>query len=386
MKKFYFGEPDIGKKEIDAVVSVMKSKWIGFGRVSLDFEEKLAKYLGAKYAAVLSSCTAALNLALVLNNVKPGDEIITTPLTFAATANTISNLGAKPVFADIDPLTLNIDESLIEKAVTPKTRGIIVVHFAGLPANLPAIEKIARKHNLFIIEDAAHAIGGALNGKKIGNSQNLVCFSFYGNKNLTAVEGGLLATSKKAFIKRVKVLRLQGLDKDAWKRYRSKSVLSNEVVDLGYKYNITDIQSAIGLVQLEKLERSLAVREKHARLYDKILSGVEGVRFQKKFADKSVRHALHLYLVIIDPKKFSVSRDKIVIALREEGIFAAIHYKPVHLHKFYREKFGYKNGDFPVAEKIGENIFTLPLLPQLKKSEAKHIAEKTKEILQRYKK
>lgn len=384
MKNIYFGEPDIGQKEIDAVVRVMKSKWIGFGPVSLEFERQLVKYLGVKYAATLSSCTAALHLALILNKTQPRDEIITTPLTFAATANVISNLGAKPVFVDINPDTFNIDENLIEKAITPRTKGIIVVHFGGLPAHMSVINKIAKKRGLFVIEDAAHAIGAKIGKKMVGNSENLVCFSFYGNKNLTAVEGGLLTTNKKSYFERIKILRLQGLDKDAWKRFRSKNVLSNEVIDQGYKYNITDIQSAIGIVQLKKLEKNLKIREKYAKEYDRVLSRVAGVILQEKFGNKNIRHALHLYLIAIDSKKFSISRDEIVLALRKEGIFTAIHYKPLHLHKFYRDKFGFQKGDFPVAERIGANIFTLPLLPQVDQKTANFIATKTKEILLKY--
>jgi len=384
MKNIYFGEPDIGQKEIDAVVRVMKSKWIGFGKVSLEFEEKLAKYLGVKYAAALSSCTAALSLALILNKVNLGDEIITTPLTFAATANVISNLGARPVFVDINPNTFNIDENLIEKAITPKTKGIIVVHFGGLPANMKIINQIARKHGLFVIEDAAHTIGARIGKKMVGNSENLVCFSFDGNKNLTAVEGGLLTTNKKSFFERVKILRLQGLDKDAWKRFRSKNVLLNEVIDHGYKYNITDIQSAIGLVQLGKVEKNLKIREKYARQYDNVFSRIDGISLQDKFNHKNVRHALHLYLLAIDPKKFSATRDEIVLALRKEGIFVAIHYKPLHLHKFYRDKFGFKKGDFPVAEKIGASIFTLPLLPQANQKIVNYIVETTRITLLKY--
>lgn len=385
MKKIFFGVPDIGKKEIDSVVRVMKSKWIGFGKVSLEFEEKLRQYLGAKDAALLSSCTAALHLALVSHNVKPGDEIIAPTLTFAATANVICYCGAKPVFVDVNPGTLNIDETKIEAAITKKTKGIIVVHFAGLPCDMEKINAIARRHNLFVIEDAAHAIGASYKGKRIGNSNNFCCFSFYPNKNLSTMDGGLLTNGKKSLIEQVKVMRTFGLDKDAWKRYKSSSILTMEVMRLGYKYNLSDVHSAIGLVQLQKLEKNLRAREKYAKLYDRVLGDIEGVSFQNKFNYKNIRHALHLYLIILDPEKFKISRDEIVMKLRDAGIFAVVHYKPLHLHKFHSENFGYKEGDFPIAEKIGENIITLPLLPSVGPAIANRVAETTKKVLLKYK-
>lgn len=383
MKTIFFGTPDLGKEEIKAVTDVLKSKWIGFGGVSQKFEKELINYVGAKDGAVLSSCTAALHLALILNNVKPGDEIITTPLTFAATVNVFLYVGAKPIFVDINPKTLNIDENLIEQAITKKTRGIVPVHFAGLPCDMKKINLIAKKHNLFVVEDAAHAIGASYYGKKIGNSNNLTCFSFYANKNLTSIEGGFIASNNKKFVDRVKVMRIHGLSKDAWKRYSDNDVVSNEVMDIGFKYNITDIQSAVGLVQLSKVDKNLLIREKYSKLYDDCFEKIDGVSVQSK-SNNDIRHALHLYVIILDPTKFKVKRDRIILELRKNGIFAVIHYKPVHLHRYYRQKYGFKSGDFPIAEKVADNIITLPLLPQLSLPQVQQILSKTKKVLQKF--
>lgn len=381
----FFGEPDIGVEECRAVNSVLLSKWIGFGEQSQAFEKELVNYLGVKNGALLSSCTAALHLALILKGVRPGDEIITTPLTFAATTNVILYLNARPVFVDIRADTLNIDEDLIEKAITRKTRGILVVHFGGLPCNMNVINKIAKKNNLFVIEDAAHAFGAKIDGRMVGNSNNLTCFSFYANKNLTSVEGGLLTSSNSKEIEKAKLLRLHGLNSDAWKRFKDRNILVTEVTELGYKYNINDVQSAIGRVQLKKFDRNLRKRQKYARIYDSIFSKIPGVYLQPK-PDGEIRHALHLYTIVIDPQRFIVSRDEIVWELRKRGIFAVVHYQPIHLHKMYREKFGYKKGNFKIAERVSENIFTLPLLPQLSISQTKWIAETTKRLLLKFKK
>src|SRR3989339_1405 len=382
-KMIFFGEPDMGSDERRAIEAVLRSNWIGFGNESIKLEREVVDYLGVKDGALLNSCTAALHLALILNGVMPSDEIITTPLTFAATANVVLYMGAKPVFVDIKADTLNIDEDKIEKAITPKTKGIIVVHFGGLPCNMRAINRIARKHNIFVVEDAAHAIGARIGNRMVGDSSNITCFSFYANKNLTTADGGFLASNDSSKIKRAKILRLHGLSNDAWDRFRKRDILINEVVELGYKYNINDIVSAMGRVQLRRLEKSLSIRERYARLYDAVFSKIEGVSLQSKFQD-GYRHSLHLYTLVLDPERFKVGRDEIVRALRDNGIFAVVHYKPIHLHKLYREKFGYELGNFLCAERVGSNILTLPLLPQMSQRQAQNIASVSREILQGY--
>jgi dTDP-4-amino-4,6-dideoxygalactose transaminase len=381
-KTIFFGEPEIGKDEEKAVLKVLRSKWLGFGKESQMFESELKDYTGAKDAVVVSSCTAALHLSLVLNNIGPGDEVITTSLTFAATANVILYCGATPILVDIDPKTLNIDPQAIERAITPKTKAIIVVHYGGLPCDMEEIERIAKNHKLFIVEDAAHAIGAKYKGVQIGGSGNFVCFSFYSNKNITSVEGGLLTLKDKDQLELAKVLRMHGLQSDAWKRWSDTKILTNETVALGFKYNITDLGSAIGRVQLRKLEKHIKKREIYAKLYDETLRGIDGVTLQPKHG-KGLRHALHLYTVVIDPEKHTMSREEIIKMLRKEGIFAVVHYKPLHTHPLYKKLPQVVSGDFRHADKVGNNILTLPLLPQMTLTEAKYVAETAKRILLR---
>ena len=383
MKKemIYFGEPNIGEDEIHAVERVLRSKWIGFGKESVAFEQEIKTYVNARHGVLVNSCTSALHLAVILAGVKEGDEVITTPFTFAATANVILYRGAKPVFVDVRADTFNIDENKIVQAITPKTKAIIVVHFGGLPCNMAKINAIAKKHNLIVIEDAAHAIGAKIGQKMIGDSKNFVCFSFYSNKNLTSIEGGFLTVRNKDEALRAEQLRLHGLSNDAWKRFSDKKTLINEVAELGHKHNITDVQSAVGRVQLKKYEKNFIQREKIIKLYDSILFNVPNISFQVRPSSEKMRSSVHLYMIKLNPEKFRVSRDEIVHALRDEGIFAVVHYHPIHLHKFYRDTLGHKKGGFPIAETIAENVFTLPLLPQLPAGKSKWIAEKTREVL-----
>lgn len=382
LKIYAFGRVNMGEEELNAVKKVIRSNWITFGKESVAFEQDLIRYIGARDGVVVNSCTAALHLALILRNVGPGDEVITTPFSFASTANTILHVGAKPVFVDIKPDTLNIDEDKIEAAITPRTKGIVVVHFGGLPCNMKKINAIAKKYNLFVNEDAAHAIGGMVDGKMVGDTKNFVCFSFYANKNLTSVDGGFLAVPNKRYAMRARSLRLHGLSNDAWKRFQDKNKLLFEVTDLGYKYNTNDVHAAIGRVQLKKFPKNQEKRAIYASIYDKVLSDVPGITLQPKyFGSKTIRHALHLYTIVIDPKYFMCDRAGVVRALRESGIFAVVHYLPLHQHLLYRKSFRFNPEDFPVAKKVGENIISLPLLPQVTTSEAQYIAETTRKVL-----
>ena len=384
-KIYHFGEPDIDDKEVEAAQRVLRSKWIGFGKESIALEQELIRYTNTKDGAIVNSCTAALHLALLLRDVKPGDEIITTPLTFASTVNTMLWVGVTPVFVDIDPTRLNIDENKIEQAITPKTKGIVVVHFGGLPCDMKKINAIAKKHHLFVNEDAAHALGAKVDGKMMGDTKNLVCFSFYANKNMTTVDGGFLSTPDTKLAARARSLRLHGLSSDAWKRFHDESKLVFEVTELGYKYNINDVHAAIGRVQMKRLPANQKKRTAHAKIYDHVLSGIPGVILQPKhFNDPKIIHALHLYTIVLDPTYFTASRERVVAALRKHGVFAVVHYWPVHLHQLYRERFGYKEGDFPLSEMVGRQIFTLPLLPQISTKEARLIAETTREVLESF--
>ncbi|MBU4332071.1 DegT/DnrJ/EryC1/StrS family aminotransferase [Patescibacteria group bacterium] len=383
MKKIIFGAPFIGDEEINEVVDTLKSGWIGTGPKCFRFEKNFAKYVGAKYALAVNSCTAALHLGLLVSNIGPGDEVITTPLTFAATVNVIKHVGARPILADIELKTLNINPNLIEAKITPKTKAIIPVHFGGLPCDMDKIKKIAKKYNLIIIEDAAHAVGAKYKGKKIGSFGNLTCFSFYANKNITTGEGGMITTNDEKIAEKIKILRLHGLSTDAWKRYESKKLILSEIIYPGYKYNMTDIQASLGLHQLNKINKFLKTREAYAKIYDNVFSKLDYLRLQYRPSDiQKNRHALHLYVLILDLSKFKFARNKIIEKLNTQGIGAAIHYKAIHLHPFYKKDLSYHIGDFPVSEKVSKATISLPLTPKMSGSDAQYVARTTEKVLQ----
>lgn len=382
MRKIIFGEPLIGKEEIREVIDTLNSGWIGMGPKCIKFEQQFADYIGCKYALAVSSCTAALHLSLIVSGVRPGDEVITTPLTFVATVNSIWHVGARPILVDINPQTLNIDVNLIERSITRKTKAIIPVHFGGLACEMDKINKIARKYRLIVIEDAAHAIGAIYKGKKIGNLGNLTCFSFYANKNITTAEGGMITINNNKFSKEIESLKLQGLGGDAWKRFGSKKLILAEIAYPGFKYNMTDLQASLGVWQLKKIEEFLKIRQKYAEVYNQVFKDIPFVRLQ--FRPKGIilnRHALHLYVLILEKNKFKKNRNQIVQELKSNGIGAAIHYEAIHLSKFYKKHLKYQRGDLPIAEYVGNNILSLPLTPKMNIDDVRWTAETTKKVL-----
>jgi len=379
-----FGEPSIGKEEISEVVKTLKSGWIGTGPKTIAFEKALAAHIGSKHCVSVNSCTAALHLSLIALGIKDNDEVITTPMTFAATANVILQERAKPVFSDIDRETMNIDPQKIAEKITPKTRAIMPVHFAGQPCDMDSIMKIAKENNLSVIEDAAHAVGAEYHGKKIGTIGDLTCFSFYPNKNMTTIEGGAVTTEKTEWAENIASNRLHGLSKDAWQRYSSKKLIISEAIYPGYKYNMTDVQASLGLHQLKKLDGFIKKREELAELYNKELKGTEGITLPKEIS--GIKHARHLYIILLDLEKLKIERNDFVSALRAENIGAGIHYTPIHIHPYYRKTFGFKKGDFPNAEHIGERTVSLPLQPGMEKEDVKGTANAVKKIISYYKK
>ncbi|MDD5547603.1 MAG: DegT/DnrJ/EryC1/StrS aminotransferase family protein [Candidatus Pacebacteria bacterium] len=387
-KKFIvFGKPSLDKEEIRAITEVLKSGWIGMGPKCEEFEKLFAEYVGAKYAVSVSSCTAALHLALLAAGVEPGDEVITTPLTFVATINAIEYCGAKPVLADIDPKSLNINPEFIRKAITKKTKAILPVHFGGLPCDMDSINAIAQEKGLAVIEDAAHAVGAEWRGVRIGGLKNsIACFSFYPNKNMTSIEGGMVTTDNAEIAEKIKIMRVHGMDNEAWKRYQGgKKLIHSEMVMPGFKYNLTDAQAAIGICQLKKLDKFQDKREEYAEIYDDYFSDVcdtqVGLSMDTDSAEFRIRHALHLYLILLKTEKMRKGREEILQEIRDEGIGATIHYLPVHMHRYYREKFGFKKGDFPVAEDAYQRMITLPLTPSMTLKDAKRVAETVKCII-----
>lgn len=386
-KILVFGAPTLDEAEYNEVLDTLRSGWIGTGPKTQQFEKEFAEYVGADYAIAVNSCTAALHLGLIVAGVEADDEVITTPLTFAATANVIVHQRARPVFADIDPTTLNIDPRAVEQAITPRTKAIIPVHFGGLAAPIDELRSIAETHHLRIIEDAAHAVGTRYKGKLIGGLDNLTCFSFYANKNLTTAEGGMIVTNNDDEAKQLAVYRLHGLSRDAWMRYHSHHLVLSDAVVPGFKYNMPDLQASLGLHQLRKLEGFLETRERYAQRYDVAFADLAGVRRQPRPEDLAMnRHGLHLYVLIIDPEQFRVDRNQIVAALLAENIGAAIHYRALHTHPFYQDEFGFQPQDFPNAATVGKNIFTLPLTPGMSEDNVNEVIEAVYKVLGSYRK
>jgi len=376
MKKNYlpYCQPSIGKEEIKEVVDTLKSGWLTMGPRAIKFEEMIARYTKAKYAVVLNSCTAALHLSLIALGIGKGDEVITTPFTFASTGNVIIQVGAKPVFVDIERKTFNIDPKEIEKAITSKTKAIMPVHYAGQACDMTAIMKIAKKYHLFVIEDAAHMIGAEYKGKKIGTFGDTTCFSFYATKNMTTGEGGAVTTNDKTLAEKIMVLRLHGISKDAWKRYDKKGSWYYEIEECGWKYNITDIQAALGIHQIKKLDKFNKIRRKYAQIYNRELSGIKGII--TPYEKPNVKHVYYLYPILLE----NYNRDEFIEKMAQNGIGCSVHFIPLHLHPFY-QKLGYKKGDFPNAEWVYEREVSLPLYPKMKYSDLLFVAKTIKNIL-----
>jgi dTDP-4-amino-4,6-dideoxygalactose transaminase len=379
-----FGRPCLGEEEISEVIDTLQSRWIGTGPKAIRFEQMFAEYVHSKYALAVNSCTAALHLSLLASNIGPGDEVITTPLTFAATANVIVHTGARPVFVDIDPTTLNMNPQAIEQAITPCTKAIIPVHFGGLPCEMNEIMTLAERRNLIVIEDAAHATGTRYRGRMIGSLGNLTCFSFYANKNLTTAEGGMVTTDDDDLAEKIAVYRLHGLSKHAWQRYAAHRLLLSDALYPGYKYNMPDLLAALGIHQLQKQEAFLQIREEYARRYDEVFTTMPGIRLQPRPTGPADRHALHLYVLILDLAQFSVSRNQIIAALLAENIGAALHYRALHMHPFYQQTYGYEPDDFPVAASVGESILSLPLTPGMTETDVNDVINGVRKVYEAY--
>ena len=380
MKTIPFGLPSIDKEEINAVKRVIESKWIGSGPVTQDFENKFTKYKKSKYSLSVNSCTAGLHLSLIVLGVKHGDEVITTPLTFCSTINSILLVGAKPVLVDIDKKTFNFDENKIEEKITKKTKALIVVHYAGLPCNMYPILKIAKKHNLKIIEDCAHAIESKYYKKNVGNFGETGCHSFYATKNLTTGEGGMITTNSKKLSARLNIMRLHGISKDAWKRYLPENTKGKgkfehyDVKEIGHKYNMTDLSAAMGLVQLKKLEKNWKLRKKIYEYYSKKLKHLP-VLLQKIDSYK-VKHAYHLFTLVIDNKKTKRTRDKLIAFLKKEKITTGVNYRSVTDMTLYKKILGWNEKTCKNSNYVGRNTISLPIYPTLKKNEMKYICKK----------
>ena len=361
--KIPFHKPHITQNEIDSVIETMQSGWLTMGPKTIEFENTFKIYIGSQFAISVNSATAALHLALNAVGVGNGDEVIIPTNTFIATAEAVVYSGAKPILCDVEENYHNLDINLIEQLITPRTKAIIPVHFGGNPCDMDEIKKIANHFNLKIIEDAAHALPSSYKNKKIGTLSDAVCFSFYATKTLTTGEGGMVTTNNSKIAEKVRIQRLHGINGDAWKRYEQDNDWYYEVIDLGYKYNTTDIQSAIGLVQLEKLEWMRDERKMIAEKYKNAFAGK--LNFINE--DNNNESSWHLFVIKIG------SRDELHQKLKEKGISTSVHFIPIHKHPYYKNRFSFDNEKYPVANLVFEQSLSLPIYPGLGETEVEYI-------------
>jgi dTDP-4-amino-4,6-dideoxygalactose transaminase len=373
--------PCLGEEEYEEVLETLRSGWLTMGPKTQRFERAFAEHVGSRHAVAVSSCTAGLHLALVAAGIGPEDEVITTPLTFCSTANVIVHQGAVPVLADVRPNTLNIDPQQIEKKITPRTRAILPVHLAGQPSEMDEICALAEQHGLLVIEDAAHAMGAQYKGRQIGTIGDVTVFSFYATKNLTTGEGGMICTEDDRLAEQVTTLRLHGISKDAWKRYSDRGSWYYEVLLPGYKYNMTDIQAALGLHQLAKQRRFQQVREEYARLYTQAFADLPEV--SAPHVKDHIRHAWHLYVIQLELDRLTIDRGQFIEALRRENIGTSVHFIPLFLHPYYRDTFGFREDDYPVAERAYERIVSLPLYPKMTRQHVDDVVEAVRRVISR---
>jgi len=372
-----FSYPEITQEDKNAVLKVLDSQWLTGGQRTVEFEEKFAKYVGVKYAVAVNSGTAALHLAMMALGIKSGDEVIAPTLTFVATANAAIFCGAKPVLADIDEETLNISPQDIEKKITKRTRAIVPVHLAGEPCDMDAILRIALEHNLFVVEDCAHSLGSAYRGVQTGAMSECSCFSSYATKPLCTGEGGMLATSSDEIAKRVRLMRSHGMSKEAFERSQSAS-WRYDIVELGWNYRLTEAQSALGISQLSRLNQMNLKRAWIAEYYTRELGKIKGI-ITPKLAGNRIS-SWHLYIIRVVEKEFGMSRDRLFSELAKIGVECSVHYTPIHLLSYYRQKYGYKLGDFPIADRLFSEVLSLPIYSLMSKEQMEYVVQCIKEL------
>jgi dTDP-4-amino-4,6-dideoxygalactose transaminase len=368
-----FGSPLVGAEERAELLDCLDSGWLGTGPRVARFEEAFRSYQGAQHAVAVSSCTAALHLSLLAAGIGPGDEVITTPLTFCATVNAIIHAGATPVLADVDRRTCNIDPARIEERITPRTRAILPVHLTGRPCEMDALVALCKRHGLMMIEDCAHAIETQYRGQHAGSFGEFGCFSFYVTKNLVTGEGGMVVAKSEEHASRIKVLALHGMSKDAWKRFGDEGYKHYYVIECGFKYNMMDLQAALGIHQLARLESSWLRREeiwgRYQREFAKLPLGLPAE------AAPDTRHAYHLYTLFVDEARAGISRDRFLDAMARQNIGVGVHYQSVAVHPYYQERFGWRPEDTPHAHAIGSQTVSIPLSPKLSDADVSDVIE-----------
>lgn len=374
-----FGAPRIEQREVDEVVDSLRSGWLGTGPKVHQFEKDFAAYKGLPYAAALNSCTAALHLSILAAGIGPGDEVITTPLTFCATVNAIIHAGATPVLADVDPRTMNLDPEAVAAKTTPKTRAILPVHFAGRPCEMDALLTIARRHDLKLIEDCAHAIEAEYRGQKTGTLGDFGCFSFYVTKNVVTGEGGMVLARREEDISRIKVLGLHGMSKDAWKRYSDDAHKHYQVVECGFKYNMMDLQAALGIHQLARVESGWLRRRE---IWERYNVGFADLPLVLPMPPEPwIRHAYHLYTILVDPENCGIGRDAFIEAMAALNIGVGVHYISVPEHPYYQSAFGWSAAHYPHALRIGRQTVSLPLSPGLSEEDVADVIWAVRNVL-----
>ncbi|MBI3747760.1 MAG: DegT/DnrJ/EryC1/StrS family aminotransferase [Chloroflexi bacterium] len=369
-----FGQPDIREEEIAEVVETLRSGWLGTGPRTKQFESEFASYVGARHAIAVNSCTAGLHLSLLALGVGPGDEVIAPALTFAATVNVIVHVGATPVLVDVDRSTQNIDPNSVARAITPRTRVIMPVHMAGRPAPMTELLDLAQPRGVDIVEDAAHAVEAWAGDRKIGSIGRLTAFSFYVTKNVVTGEGGMVTTDDDALADDLRVRSLHGMSRDAWRRYSSAGFQHYDVVLPGWKYNMTDLQAALGIHQLRRVEENLERRRILWNRYLEGLADIPGVELPAPSREVDV-HARHLFTVLVDPVVAGISRDDLISELKARNIGTGVHFRPIHTHSYYAKRLPYRLGDLPASEEIGDRTLSLPLSSKLTLADVDDVIE-----------
>jgi dTDP-4-amino-4,6-dideoxygalactose transaminase len=373
-----FALPQLGEAEVEGVLECLRSGWLTTGPKTKQFEREFATYVGAKHALAVNSCTAALHLSLEALGVGPEDEVITSPMTFTATAAVIEHLGARTVFADVEPETLNLDVRRIEERITPRTKAILPVHFAGQAVDMDPLLELAGRHGLPVVEDAAHAIPTRYKGRLIGTLSDMTCFSFYATKNLTTGEGGMITTDRDDLADRVRLMHLHGMSRDAWKRYTESGSWAYEILAPGFKYNLSDVASAMGIPQLHACESFHARRREIALRYREAFADLKGVRTPRVADDQA--HGWHLYVIQVDPAGLTIGRDEFIREMLARKIGVSVHFIPLHIQPYYRDKYGLVPTDYPNAFAAYQRILSLPIYARMSDADVEDVIAAVRDI------
>jgi perosamine synthetase len=374
-----FHRAAIGEEEVHAAAEVMRSGWMTMGPKTFEFEREFAKYVGAQHAVAVSSGTAALHLSLEAAGIRAGDEVLLPTTTFTSTAEVVAYLGAKPVLVDVDPVTMNMDPEDATRRITARTRALIPVHLGGQPCDMHEIHTLARAYHLRVIEDAAHALPSEYQGKRVGQISEFTCFSFYATKTLTTGEGGMITTNNSAAADRMRLMRLHGIGRDAWKRYCAEGSWFYEVLEAGFKYNLTDFQAAIGLVQLARCDALRQARQAIAQRYSRAFSSSDELIVPTVKPGRQT--SWHLYILRLRLERLKANRDSFIQALHRRGVGCSVHFIPLHLQPYYRRAYGYKAGDLPRAEQQYRSCVSLPIFPGLSEQEIAYVIQTVQETV-----